>query len=129
MVSGHVELVLFEQSIANPDGIQRPFSDRVADAAEKTAGSVLFDVRVDDDAHIRRIAAIGYGPDGVVVIVMDRNGEITSAPTDRNADLLVAELTAWFALPMAGQISVSYIDATTKLLAELRKAGRFDRAF
>jgi hypothetical protein len=37
MVAGHVEMVLFEQSIANADGVQRPFFDRVADAAEKTA--------------------------------------------------------------------------------------------
>lgn len=31
----------------------------MADAAEKTAGSVLFDVRVDGDTWVQRMAAIG----------------------------------------------------------------------
>ncbi|WP_292227104.1 hypothetical protein [Mesorhizobium sp.] len=47
MVAEHVELALFEQSLGNIEGgLKRPFGDRVAVAAEKTAGSVLFDVRV-----------------------------------------------------------------------------------
>ncbi|MER9274939.1 hypothetical protein [Mesorhizobium sp. M0643] len=41
--------------------LNRPFCDRVADAAEKTAESVLFDVRVDGDSCVQRMAAIGYG--------------------------------------------------------------------
>lgn len=53
MVAEHVELALFEQSLGNiEDGLNRPFGDRVADAAEKTAGSV----RIDGDTCVQRMA-------------------------------------------------------------------------
>ncbi|ESY42300.1 MULTISPECIES: hypothetical protein [unclassified Mesorhizobium] len=38
MVAEHVELALFEQSLGNIEGLNRPFYDREADAAEKTQG-------------------------------------------------------------------------------------------
>lgn len=41
MVPQHVELVLFEQSLGKGEGLHRRFCDRVADAAEKTAGLFL----------------------------------------------------------------------------------------
>lgn len=41
MVAQHVELVLFEQSLGKGEGLHRRFCDRVADAAEKTAGPSL----------------------------------------------------------------------------------------
>jgi hypothetical protein len=126
MKAEYVELVLLEQALANTGGMNRPFSDRVSDVAEKTGGSVLFDIRVDGDIRIQRMAAIGFGANGTVAIVMDKNGQLASAPIDRENDPTVAELTAWASLPMAEQVRVSYRDAASILLAELRKSGRFD---
>nr|WP_246750130.1 hypothetical protein [Mesorhizobium caraganae] len=71
-VAEHVELALFEQSLGDREGIHQPFGDRVADAAEKTAGSVLFDVRVDGDICVQRMAAIGYAETGTAIIVMEK---------------------------------------------------------
>ncbi|MER9243914.1 hypothetical protein [Mesorhizobium sp. M0633] len=76
MVAEHVELALFEQSLGKIEGLHRPFCDRVADAAEKTAGSVLFDVRVDGDICVQRMAAIGYGVTGTAIIVMDKTDNL-----------------------------------------------------
>ncbi|QKD04262.1 hypothetical protein [Mesorhizobium loti] len=117
-----VELVLLEQSLANGSGMNRPFSDRVSDVAEKTSGVVLFDVRVDGDARVRRMAAVGHGGNGTVAIVMDKFGVLTSAPMVGSDDL-IAELTAWNSLPMAEQARVSYRDLVASLLAEVRKTG------
>lgn len=124
MMAEYVELVLLEQSFANTAGMNRPFSDRVGDVADKSGGSVLFDIRVDGDTRIRRMAAIGYGANGTVAIMMDQNGQLSSAPVDADNDLLVAELTTWYSLPMAEQVCVSYPDAAEILLAKLRKSGR-----
>ena len=124
MMAEYVELVLFEQSLANADAMNRPFSDRVGDVAEKTGGSVLFDIRVDGDTRIQRVAAIGYGPNGTVAIMMDKDGQLSSAPVNGNNDHLVAELAVWSSLPMAEQVCVSYRGAAAILLAELRKSGR-----
>ncbi|MER8430057.1 hypothetical protein [Mesorhizobium caraganae] len=120
-------MVLLEQSIASAGGMNHPFSDRVSDVAEKTAGSVLFDVRVDGDTGIQRIAAIGYAADGTVAIVMDRDGQLTSAPIDGNGGPLVAELAAWASLPMSEQVGASYLDAAKSLVAGLRRSGRIPK--
>lgn len=75
-----VELVLLEQSLANGSGMNRPFSDRVSDVAEKTDGLVLFDVRVDDDALFQRIAAIGFDEDGTVAILSKHAASTIDGP-------------------------------------------------
>lgn len=128
MRAEYVELILLEQSLGNTEGMNRPFSDRVGDAAEKTGGTVLFDIRVDDDPRFSRMAAIGFRADGTVIIMMDKNGQLTSAPARGNDDHHIAELTAWCSLPMAQQVSVSYSNAAVILLAELRGSGRLERS-
>ena len=115
-----VELVLLEQSLAN---INRPFSERVDDVAEKTGGFVLFDIRVDGDARVSRIAAVGYGASGTVAILMDKYGQLSSTPTSEDCDSLVAELTAWSSLPMAEQVHIANRGAVAILLAKLRRTG------
>lgn len=129
MKAEYVELVLLEQSLTNKDGMNRPFADRVDDVAKKTGGSVLFDVRVDGDTRVRRMAAIGYGAnETVVAIMMDKVGQLRSAPVDPDNDFLVAELAAWSSLPMGEQASANYRGAAASLLAKLRESGRFDRS-
>ncbi|WP_430682247.1 hypothetical protein [Mesorhizobium australafricanum] len=124
MVAGHVEMVLFEQSIANTDGIQRPFSDRVIDAADKTAGSVLFDVRVDGDANIQRMAAIGYGESDAAIVVLDKSGQLRCASVNGDASALVADLAAWESSPLSEHVQSQYHGTALILLAKLRESGR-----
>ncbi|TPK28746.1 hypothetical protein FJ942_27615 [Mesorhizobium sp. B2-4-2] len=125
MVAEHVELALFEQSLGNIEGLNRPFCDRVADAAEKTEGSVLFDVRVDGDTWVQRIAAIGYGVIGTAIIVMGKNGQLRCASVDGDTALLVAELAAWNASPLGEQAKIDQRGAANILLATLRSSGHF----
>nr|WP_244750057.1 hypothetical protein [Mesorhizobium sp. L-2-11] len=122
MVAEHVELALFEQSL---EGLHRPFCDRVADAAEKTAGSVLFDVRVDDDVCVQRMAAIGYGVTGTAIIVMEKNGQLRCASVSQDTALLVAELAAWDASPLSEKARVDHRGTAIMLLARLRSIGHF----
>ncbi|RWM20664.1 MAG: hypothetical protein EOR73_14090 [Mesorhizobium sp.] len=127
MVAEHVELALFEQSLGNIEGLNRPFCDRVADAAQKTAGSVLFDVRVDGDTCIQQMAAIGYGVIGTAIIVMGKNGRLRCASVNGDTALLVAELAAWDASPLSEQASVDHSGTASIMLAKLRISGHFGR--
>ncbi|RNJ42492.1 hypothetical protein B5V01_03680 [Mesorhizobium erdmanii] len=127
MVAEHVELALFEQSLGNIEGLNRPFCDRVADAAEKTAGSVLFDVRVDGDTWVQRMAAIGYGETGTAIIVMEKNGHLRCASISGDTALLVAELAAWNASPLSEQARLDPCGTASILLAKLRRSGHFGR--
>lgn len=128
MVAEHVELALFEQTLGNGDGMHRPFYDRVADAAEKTAGSVLFDIRVDGDMHIQRMAAIGYGKATTAIVVMEKNGQLRCASVNADTDLLVADLAAWSAAPLSEQARADYHGTAVILLAKLRSMGHFEGA-
>ncbi|TPK72334.1 hypothetical protein FJ950_27990 [Mesorhizobium sp. B2-3-14] len=125
MVAGHVEMVLFEQSIADSDGLQRPFSDRVADAADKTAGSVLFDVRIDGDANIQRMAAIGYGEADAAIVVLEKGGRLRCALVNGDASHFVAELAAWESSPLREHVRAEYRGTAMILLAKLRSSGHF----
>ncbi|WP_292860874.1 hypothetical protein [Mesorhizobium sp.] len=127
MVAEHVELALFEQSLGNIEGLNRPFGDRVADAAEKTGGSVLFDVRVDGDSCVQRMAAIGYGVTGTAIIVMGKNGQLGCASVSGDTALLVAALAAWNASPLSEQARVDHSATASILLARLRSSGHFAR--
>ena len=128
MVAQYVELALFEQSLGNSDGMHRPFCDRLADVAEKTAGAVLFDIRVDGDICIQRIAAIGYGTTGTAIVVMEKNGQTRCASANGDTGFLVAELAAWYASPLGEQARVDYHGSAVILLANLRSSGHFDRS-
>jgi hypothetical protein len=123
MKAQEVELVLFEQSLAVMGGMDRPFYDRVCDIAEKTGGVVLFDLRVDGDARVCRMGAIGYGASGTVTILLARDGQLTSAPISQDNHFLVDELTAWALLPMAEQARIAYRGTAVIFLAKLRASG------
>lgn len=120
-------MALFEQSLGNIEGLNRPFGDRVADAAEKTGGSVLFDVRVDGDSCVQRMAAIGYGVTGTAIIVMGKNGQLGCASVSGDTALLVAALAAWNASPLSEQARVDHSATASILLARLRSSGHFAR--
>ncbi len=124
MVAGHVAMVLFEQSIASADGIQRPFGDRVLDAAEKTGGSVLFDVRVDSDASIQRMAAIGYGDADAAIVVLEKSGQLECVCVNGDASILVADLAVWESSPLCDHAHADYRGTAMILLAQLRDSGR-----
>ncbi|MFD1983340.1 hypothetical protein ACFSOZ_11745 [Mesorhizobium newzealandense] len=125
MVAEHVELALFEQSFGNREGLHQPFGDRVADAAEKTAGAVLFDVRVDGDICVQRMAGIGYGETGTAIIVMEKSGQLRCASINGDTALLVAELAAWDASPLSEQARGDHRGTAIILLARLRGSGHF----
>ncbi|BCG83487.1 hypothetical protein [Mesorhizobium sp. 113-3-3] len=125
MVAAHVELALFEQSLGDREGVHQPFGDRVADAAEKTAGTVLFDVRIDGDICVQRMAAIGYAETGTAIIVLDKSGQLRCASINGDTALLVADLAAWYASPLSEQARVDHLGTARVLLAKLRSSGHF----
>jgi len=128
MVAGYVEMVLFEQSLCDGDGMHRPFADRVADAAAKTSGTVLFDVRIDGDTQVQRMAAIGYDDAGTAIILMEKTGDLRCASVNGETAVLVAELAAWESSPLSEHARVDFRGTAAMLLAQLRSSGHFGRS-
>ncbi|MET3595134.1 hypothetical protein ABID26_004546 [Mesorhizobium shonense] len=89
MMAEYVELVLVEQSLSS---MNWPFFDRVGDVVEKTDGCVLFDIRVEGDTRMLRMAAIGYSANGTVAIMMDKNGRLSSTPSMETTTLSLPNL-------------------------------------
>ncbi|ESX51852.1 hypothetical protein X760_31355 [Mesorhizobium sp. LSHC422A00] len=116
-------MVLFEQSLADGDAMHRPFGERIADAADKTSGYVLFDVRIDGDAQIRRMAAIGYGEADAAIVVLEKSGQLKCASVNGGATHLVADLAAWEASPLSEHVKNPYHGTALILLSKLRGSG------
>ncbi|WP_287181333.1 hypothetical protein [Mesorhizobium sp.] len=87
----------------------------------------MFDVRVDGDTCVQRMAAIGYGVTGTAIIVMEKNGQLRAESINGDTALLVAELAAWDASPLSEQARVDHCGTVSILLAKLRSSGHFGR--
>lgn len=129
MVAEHIELALLEDSFLPLAGLQPPFSDRMANIAERTGGTLLFDVRIFGDTEVERIAAVGYGTIGTAVAVLTKSGAIECVTVnDRSMSETIDALAAWSRMPIPEQIVADYTATAARLLAALRRAGRLDRA-
>ncbi|MBN9243470.1 MAG: hypothetical protein J0I98_11825 [Mesorhizobium sp.] len=127
MVAEQVELALLEDTFVPADGLRPPFSSRMSSIAQRTGGTLLFDVRVFGDADAERMAAIGYDDLGTALVVLAKSGDVRCAAV---ADPRMAEhigaLTVWARLPLPEQAAVDHTGTATVLLATLRGVGCAD---
>jgi hypothetical protein len=121
MVAEHVELALLEDTFVPADGLQPPFSSRISNIAQRTGGTLLFDVRVFDDAGVERLAAIGYDGIGTAVVTLAKSGEIECATViDPSMSEHIGALTAWARLPLPEQAAADHMRSAMRLTAALR---------
>jgi hypothetical protein len=121
MVAEQVELALLEDTFVPADGLQPPFSSRMSSIAQRTGGTLLFDVRVFDDADVERLAAIGYDGIGTAVVTLTRAGDVECATViDPSMCEHIDVLTAWARLPLPEQAAADHMRTATLLMAALR---------
>lgn len=122
MVAAHVELALLEESFGNGAELPPPFSDRIASAAVRTGGSVLFDIRVDGDRRIQRMAAIEYRELGTVLVMLPGEGDrVRCVAVSEDIAFLVAELAAVARRPLMEQARFDFRGRASAILSCLRK--------
>ena len=120
MVAERVELALLEDTFVPASGLQPPFSNRISSIAERTGGTLLFDVRVFNDAEVERIAAIGYAEIGTTIVILAKSGDMRcTAVIDSMMSDHIRALTAWAELPLPKQAATDHMHIVTLLLAAL----------
>lgn len=121
MVAAHVELALLEDSFGNGD-LPPPFSDRIVSVAARSGGLLLFDIRVDGDRSVQRMAAIDYRELGAALVLLsNRGGKMRCATVTGNVAAFVDELAEVASRPLAEQAYFDFRGRTSAILSFLRK--------
>jgi hypothetical protein len=126
MVAAHVELALLEESFGAAAELPPPFSDRIGSAAERTGGSVVFDIRVDGDFAIQRMAAIEYRELGSVLVLLPKQGDhMRCVAVAEDISFLVAELATVARRPLTEQACFDFRGKASAILSFLRRTEHF----
>lgn len=120
MVAEQIELALLEDTFVPAEGLQPPFSSRMSSIAQRTGGTLLFDVRIFDDADVERLAAIGYDEIGIAIVTLAKSGAIDCATSVGSSMSEHGALTAWARLPLPQQAATDHMQTATLLMAALR---------
>lgn len=126
MISAGLDEIMFEMVVGTIRHMPGPFSDKVNLVAERTQGVVLFELRVDGDRHLQRIAALAYPTGGLGLMALDKLGQAVICHFAGHAfDDFTQPLVRWSLLTMAEQASGDCLGATLLLVEALRCEGHF----
>lgn len=102
------------------------FSDKLQEIAKRTNGRVMFNVRVDRDRHVQRLAAIGYdGVRGVGIVGLANDGsKISAVFTEEDLSRFTQPLVDFQQLPMREQAQIDVRSNAFLLLAAMRNIRR-----
>ena len=91
-------------------------------------GVVLFNLRVDGDMELQRVAAIRYPSNQTGVLVLDKQGLLTShCMVNGTFSSFIAPLEYWNTLPLATQARTSIAGPASLFIGALRNAGYLPR--
>jgi hypothetical protein len=123
-----LEAILVELFIADTNLVEHSFAAIVSEAAEHMGGWVLFDVRVDSDAAVQRIACLSFSDSRIAFLVLAANGtEISVKTPDTDLADFVAPLQTWFELPLQDRAKAPFRGSASLLLGALRHCGCFSK--
>ncbi|ADV14658.1 hypothetical protein Mesau_05614 [Mesorhizobium australicum WSM2073] len=124
MASQELDWAIFQMAVESVRSLTSSFSERAAEIAARSQGTLVFDVRVDDDPQVQRIAAIRYRGEQTGVVALDRQGLLTHycMVNDTFSDLM-APLENWTSIPLSAQAKIDVTVDAGFFLAALRNAG------
>ena len=123
MAMGELSGTIFKMAVGQVSRRNLSFSEALTSIADNTRGDKLFDVRVEGDAKIQRIAAISFGFDGVGILALSHDTGLVSEFVSGDIDDFLDPLTKWASLPLRDQARVDHFGAATLLVAALRARG------
>lgn len=124
MAADELDSLVFQMAVESVGALSIGFTEKAAAIAARSRGILLFDVRVDGDAAVQRIAAIRYPSDRTGVLALDIQGvAIRHCMVDGIFLGLTAPLENWTGMPLSMQAKISVDDHATLFLGALREAG------
>lgn len=117
-----LEATLVDMALSVEDMNTQGFVATMENLAARVGGHIEFDIRVDHDINVQRIASVVFVDEGRIVLVLSSDGQqITRIPTKREIDSdFFHPLAHWHALPLADKAFTSINTAAVLLLGALR---------
>ncbi|MBN9235338.1 MULTISPECIES: hypothetical protein [Phyllobacteriaceae] len=127
-MAAELDTVLFDMAVRTASALPSGFSEKVVDVARRTAGQIVFDVRVEGDYRFQRLAGIRYPTGEVGILALTKNGQsLETCRVNGTLASFIEPLETWSYLPLQTQASVDILGHTSLLVAALRNAGSFSR--
>ena len=124
MAADEMDAFLFGIAVNDAGSTDISFEQRISTIADRSAGVVICNVRLDSDPHYQRIAVIRLPSGGIGVVALGKDGLSVGSCTANGAfSSFLEPLAEWYQLPLRYQ-AVSDIRGHVSLFAAaLRNAG------
>lgn len=124
MAADELDSLVFQMAVESVRSLSLCFTEKAAAIAARSRGILLFDVRVDSDAAVQRIAAIRYPRDRTGVLTLDKQGIVIRHCVVGGIFLsFIAPLENWTSMPLSMQAKIDVDYHATLFLGALREAG------
>jgi hypothetical protein len=123
MAAEELAASIFDMAVSHARSCQLSFSETVDSLACNTHGQLLFDVRVEGDAKVQRIAAVTFGSAGVGILALSHQAGLAADFIAADLADFLEPLTRWARLPLRQQVQVDHFGAAILLVAALRLRG------
>ncbi|UVK48219.1 hypothetical protein BPNPMPFG_007550 (plasmid) [Mesorhizobium sp. AR07] len=128
MAADELDALVFGMAVDSVRALPVPFTEKVAEVANRSQGVVLFNLRIDGDMELQRVAAIRYPSNQTGVLVLDKQGLWTShCMVNGTFSSFIAPLEDWNTLPLATQARTSIAGPASLFIGALRNAGYLPR--
>lgn len=128
MAADELDALVFRMAVESVLALPLGFTEKVAEIAARSHGVLLFDLRIEGDVELQRIAAIHYPSDQTGVLALDKRGAVTShRMVNGTFSRFIAPLEDWNSLSLRMQARTSIAGQTSLLIDALRDAGYIPR--
>ncbi|MER9274546.1 hypothetical protein [Mesorhizobium sp. M0643] len=106
MAADELDAIIFGMAVESVRALPLGFAEKVAEIANRSHGVLLFDLRIDGDLEMQRIAAVRYPSNQTGILALDKQGSaISHCMVNGNFSSSIAPLEDWNTLPLpnAGQ--------------------------
>lgn len=128
MAADELDAIVFRMAVESVRGLPVGFTEKVAEIAARSHGVQLFDLRIDGDVELQRIAAIRYPSDQTGVLALDKQGSaILDCMVNGTLSSFIGPLEDWNTLPLPMQARTSIAGQASLFIGALRNAGHIRR--
>lgn len=128
MAADELDALVFGMAVDSVRALSVPFTGKVAEVAHRSHGVLLFNLRIDGDMELQRVAAIRYPSNQTGVLMLDKQGLLTShCMVNGTFSGFITPLEDWNTLPLATQARTSIAGPASLFIGALRNAGYLSR--
>ncbi|MER8406913.1 MULTISPECIES: hypothetical protein [unclassified Mesorhizobium] len=124
MAADELDAIVFGMAVDSVRALPLGFTEKVAEIANRSHGVLLFDLRIDGDLEMQRIAAVRYPSNQTGILALDKQGSaISHCMVNGTFSSFIAPLEDWNTLPLPMQARTSIAGPASLFIGALRNAG------